>query len=251
MNPTKEDISQVNILGIRIDQVDHADSIKIIADAVKRKVKLRIITANPELIYKAEKDALLRDMINSADLIVPDGVGVVWAARILGKDIKERVTGIDLATRILEAGSNNQWRIFLLGSKPGIAEKAAAEQSVRYPGILVASHHGYFTKEEEPSVIRKIQHFAPDILLTGLGAPKQEYWNEENDGLALVKIGVGGSIDVLAGEVKRAPQFYRRFGIEWLYRLISEPSRIRRQVVLPLYLLRVIRQKLLGSPHEI
>lgn len=243
MKARKDDLSRVNILGIRIDRVDQAQSSKIITKAVDTRIKLRIITANPELIYKAEKDEALRDMINSADLIVPDGVGVVWAARILGKDLIERVTGIDLATRILEAGSRNKWRIFLLGSKPGIAEKAAVEQSKEYPGIIFASHHGFFSKEEEPAVVRMIQEFSPDILLTGLGAPKQEYWNKEHDGLALVVMGVGGTIDVFAGEVKRAPRFFREFGLEWLYRLISEPSRIKRQVVLPLYLLRVIRQR--------
>ncbi|UWG97172.1 WecB/TagA/CpsF family glycosyltransferase [Dehalobacter sp. DCM] len=250
MKSATENIFSIDILGVRIDQIDEAGSMNIIRHAVENRKRLRVITANPELIYHAEKDEPLRDMINSADVIVPDGVGVVWAARILGKELKQRVTGIDLAIRILEEGSKNGWRIFLLGSKPGVAQKAATEQSKVFPGVIFASHHGYFTREEEPALLDKIRDFAPDVLLTGLGAPKQEYWNQENNDLAPVKMGVGGSLDVLAGEVKRAPQFFQRWGIEWLYRLISEPSRIRRQVVLPLYLMRVIQQKHRHTGHK-
>ncbi|MEI5986576.1 WecB/TagA/CpsF family glycosyltransferase [Dehalobacter restrictus] len=236
-------MKQLEILGTRIDPASLQDCLETIKNTILLGQQLRIVTANPELIYKAEHDANLLAVINSAGLVVPDGVGVVWAARKLDLPVKERVTGIDLTAGILRESNRHGWRVFLLGAKPGIAEKVIRQQSLRYPGIALACHHGFFTQAEEPEVIRQIRHFAPDILLVGLGAPKQEYWNHEHAGLAKVSMGIGGSFDVLSGEVKRAPGVFRESGLEWLYRLISEPGRIKRQVVLPLYLLRVLKQK--------
>jgi N-acetylglucosaminyldiphosphoundecaprenol N-acetyl-beta-D-mannosaminyltransferase len=204
---------------------------------------IRIVTANPELIYKAASDRELQQLINSADLIVADGVGVLWAARQLGHRLPERVTGIDLALRILEEANKQGWRVFLLGSKPGVAERAVINQQKKYPNIVFGCHHGYFTAEQQPLLIERIKNFAPDILLVGLGAPKQEYWNAANTGLARVRIGVGGSLDVLAGLVKRAPLFVRNLKLEWLYRLLTQPSRLKRQAILPLYVARVLQAK--------
>lgn len=233
----------MDILGINIDKSSIEEIIRKISTAVMEGEVLRIVTANPELIYNAQKDRELREIINSADLILPDGIGVVWAARQLGESIAERVTGIDLTMRILEEGNRRGWRIFFLGARPGVGEKAVLEQKKNYPKIAFGCHHGYFTKEEESIVLERISRFAPDILLTGLGAPKQEYFNAANPGLAKVLIGVGGSIDVLSGEVKRAPQFFVEHHLEWLYRLVTEPSRLKRQTVLPLYVIKILRRK--------
>jgi N-acetylglucosaminyldiphosphoundecaprenol N-acetyl-beta-D-mannosaminyltransferase len=236
-------MKQLGILGTRIDPISLQDCLETIKNTILLEQQLRIVTANPELIYKAEHDANLLAVINSAGLVVPDGVGVVWAARKLGCPVKERVTGIDLTAGILGESNRYGWRIFLLGAKPGIAEKVIWQQSLRYPKIALACHHGYFTQAEEPEMIEQIRQFAPDILLVGLGAPRQEYWNHQHPGLAKVSMGVGGSFDVLSGEVKRAPRIFQQSGLEWLYRLINEPGRIKRQVVLPMYLLRVLKQK--------
>lgn len=232
-----------DILGTHINTLDLAESMQIIKKTVLNGGVLRIVTANPETIYKAMEDIGLQTIINTADLVVPDGIGVVWAARRLGANIKERVTGIDLSEKIIEEGNRLGWRIFLLGSQPGIAEVAVSNLYKRYPGNTYCCNHGYFTKEEEPEVIDRIRNFAPDVLLVGLGAPLQEYWNMENEGLAKVSIGVGGTIDVISGQVQRAPRWIRESGLEWLYRLGKDPNRLSRQKVLPLFVWKVLKQK--------
>jgi N-acetylglucosaminyldiphosphoundecaprenol N-acetyl-beta-D-mannosaminyltransferase len=233
----------MNILGTRIDFLNLEESMSKIRQTIARKTKLWIVSANPELIYRAYRNRELRAMINSADLILPDGVGVLWAAKQLGLAEAERVTGIDLTLKILEEAHKKSWRVFFLGAKPGVAEKAIQNQSKKYPGITFACHHGYYKPKEEAKVLERIESFSPDILLVGLGAPKQELFNAAYQGQARVRIGVGGTIDVLAGQVKRAPQFFRTHSLEWLYRLITQPSRLGRQKVLPLYVLAVLKYK--------
>lgn len=236
-------MKELSILGIRIDPFSLDESIRVICEALESGKEQRIVTANPELIISAEKDQNLREVINTADLVLPDGIGVVWAARQLGYHLQERVTGIDLAIRLLEESNRRKWRVFLLGAKPGIAEKAVTEQYKKYPGIVFACHHGYYSSDEEPMVLERIKKFDPNILMIGLGAPRQELFSAANEGLAKIRIGVGGTIDVLSGDVKRAPKIFRNNNLEWLYRLVTDPSRIRRQAVLPLYVLKVLRRK--------
>ncbi len=236
-------MERYDILGTYIDPVNIKESIQAIKKAVKDGEAIRIVTANPEIIYQATEDVALQAIINTADLVVPDGIGVVWAARQLGIEVKERVTGIDLTEKILEEGNKSGWRIFLLGSRPGIAEIAISKLYKKYPGITFSCYHGYFSKEDEPEVIRRIRAFAPEILLVGLGAPLQEYWNMENKELARVSMGVGGTIDVLSGQVSRAPRWVRSIGLEWLYRLVKEPNRISRQKKLPYFVKKILYQK--------
>ena len=233
----------VEILGVRVDSLSMEECLEKVKQAVLSGASIRIVTANPELIYKAAADNKLRQLVNSADLVVADGVGVLWAARQLGHGLPERVTGIDLVLRILEEANKHGWRIFLLGSKPGVAEKAVLNQQKKYSKIVFGCHHGYFTAEQQPLLLKRIENFAPDILLVGMGAPKQEYWTAANGGLARVSIGVGGTFDVLAGLVKRAPVFVRNLKLEWLYRLLTQPSRLKRQAILPLYVARVLQAK--------
>lgn len=233
----------MNILGLRIDPLTIEECMRQIKKSLSDGEKLWIVTANPELIVKAQKDYFLYKTLNSADIIVPDGIGVVWAAGQLGCRLQERVTGVDLTTKIFEEGNSQGWKIFLLGAKPEVVKKAVLEQQKKYPGIIFAYHHGYFNQPEEKVVVEQIKAFRPDILLAGLGAPKQEYWLAEYPGLAGVNLGVGGTIDVLAGYVRRAPQFYRRHNLEWLYRLVTQPARIRRQAILPWFVIRVLEQK--------
>lgn len=236
-------MERFNILGTYINPVNLKESIKIIREAVLTQKSIRIVTANPEIIYLASEDPELQNNINSADLVVADGIGVVWAARQLGRNLRERVTGIDLTEKILEEGNKQGWRIFLLGSKPGVGEIAVAKLYQRYPRNTYGCYHGFFAKEEESKVIERIKSFAPDVLLVGLGAPLQEYWNMENKGLAGVSMGVGGTIDVLSGKISRAPWWIRRIGLEWFFRLLRQPKRIHRQKNLPRFIKKVLQQK--------
>jgi len=239
-----EDImARVDILGIQVDPVTMTDAVTRIADAVRERMPLRVVTANPEMIYAALKDARLRQVINSADLVTPDGVGVVWAADQLGTPVPERVTGIDLLAVLWPVAARGQWRVYFLGSRPGVAEAAATQVAGAHPGIVWAARDGYFKAAEEENVVKEIRVFNPDLLLVGLGAPRQEYWLAGHPGLATVGIGVGGSFDALAGLVTRAPQRVRDLRLEWLYRLCQEPWRWRRQTVLPRFAARVLAKK--------
>ncbi|HEY8911279.1 MAG TPA: WecB/TagA/CpsF family glycosyltransferase [Desulfosporosinus sp.] len=235
---------KVNILGITVDTYSMQETVERIRQAVNSQVQMRVVTANPEMIYASVRDQRLMNVINSADVVTADGIGVVWAARRLGTPVKERVTGIDLVQAIFPVANAEKWRIFFLGGKPGVAEQAANQVIATYPGIAWEAEHGYFRSEDEAYVLEKIRHFQPDILLVGLGAPRQEHWIAEHPGLAKVSVGVGGSFDALAGLVIRAPKRLQELHVEWLYRLCKEPWRWKRQTVLPRFVAKVICQEL-------
>ena len=239
---------RVNILGITVDTYSMQETVEQICQAVKSKAPIRVVTANPEMIYASDQDQRLKKLINSAELVTADGIGVVWAARQLGASVNERVTGIDLVQALFPASNEGKWRFFFLGGKPGVAEQAASQVINEYPEIVCEAMHGYYSSDEEPQVLEKIRRFQPDFLLVGLGAPRQEYWLTEHPGLAIVSMGVGGSFDALAGTVVRAPKRIQELHLEWLYRLCKEPWRWKRQGVLPRFVLKVFRQKFLHSP---
>lgn len=238
---------RVNILGITVDTYSMRETVEEIQKAVEERIKIRVVTANPEMIYAAGQDQQLRRLINSADIVTADGVGVVWASQQLGTPIQERVTGIDLIQAIFPIADLQEWRIYFLGGKPGVAQGAGAKVSQKYSGIVWEESHGYFSREEEVKVLEKIRRFDPDILLVGLGAPRQEYWIAEHPELAAVSIGVGGSFDALAGNVVRAPKRIQELRIEWLYRLWKEPWRWKRQSVLPRFVIKVVWHRLLKN----
>lgn len=234
---------RVTILGVTVDTYSMSETVEIIRHAVQDQTSLRVVTANPEMIYASQYDQGLKQVINSADVITPDGIGVVWAASQLGIQVQERVTGIDLLQALFPSADAEKWRVYFLGGKPGVAEQAAAKVSKDYPGIECRSGHGYFSPEEEPIVLNEIRQFHPDVLLVGLGAPRQEFWLAEHSRLACVGIGVGGSFDSLAGIVRRAPKQIQELHLEWLYRLWKEPWRWKRQTVLPRFLFKVLLQR--------
>lgn len=232
---------RVDILGVKIDRESMQQTVTKIREAVENRQNIQVVTANPELIYATGKDARLKQLINSAKIVTPDGVGVVWAANRLGYPVVERVTGIDLVEALFPVAAEKGWRIFLLGSKPGVAELAAQKVSEKHPGFAWQAEHGYFSREEEPGLLEKIRNFKPDILLLGLGAPRQEFWMFSHLDLATVSIGVGGSFDALAGLNKRAPKWIQELRLEWLFRLLKQPQRLKRQLVLPRFAWAVIR----------
>ncbi len=235
---------RVNILGITVDTYSMQETVEQIRLAVDNQVQMRVVTANPEMIYASLLNQQLKKVINSADVVTADGVGVVWAARRLGTPVRERVTGIDLLQALFPEAHAGKWRLFFLGGKAGVAEQAAKQVVPKYPGIIWSSHHGYFSAEEESQVLEEIRHFKPDILFVGLGAPRQEYWIAAHPELAKVSVGVGGSLDALAGIVIRAPKLIQELHVEWLYRLWKEPWRWKRQTVLPRFVLKVVLQGL-------
>lgn len=234
---------RVDILGINVDTYSMPETVEQIRQAVEGKIQIRVVTANPEVIYASERNERLIKLINSADIVTADGIGVVWAARWLGTPGLERVTGIDLVQALFPIAHAGKWRIFFLGGKPGVAEQAANQVVLKNHGITWEAMHGYFSSEEEPGVLEKIRHFQPDVLFVGLGAPRQEYWLAEHPGLAFVSMGVGGSFDALAGIVVRAPQRIQDLHVEWLYRLWKEPWRWKRQAVLPRFVIKVLWQR--------
>nr|WP_207754823.1 WecB/TagA/CpsF family glycosyltransferase [Desulforadius tongensis] len=207
----------------------------------------RVITLNPEYLYRAQARRELLDLVNSADLVTADGTGIVWACKIAGRPVKERVTGIDLMLHLCARGGYEGWRVFLLGAAPGVAEEAAERLKQQNPGLVIAgTHHGYFTDAESGRIVEMIRRAGPHILFVALGAPRQEQWiarYQPRIGVP-VAIGVGGSFDVISGRKKRAPRWMQRLKIEWLYRLIKEPSRFKRQLVLPKFALLVLRRYL-------
>ncbi len=242
----KEQRAKIEILGIPVDDVTPGDALGIFEDLLQGQRLSLIATPNSEIVLRASRDPALSDILRRAELVIPDGVGLLYASRILGRPLKERVTGIDFAQGALEAAARMGRSVYFLGGKPGIAEKAAENMTSRIPDLQIAgARHGYFTTEEIPSIIEEINGSGADFLCVALGSPRQEqFLDAHRDALrAKVGVGIGGSLDIWSGTLKRAPAFYRNNGLEWLYRVIQEPSRIRRVGALPLFLLKVAAQK--------
>ncbi|RSD25215.1 WecB/TagA/CpsF family glycosyltransferase [Mesobacillus subterraneus] len=237
--------SLVNVLGIPFINKDLTEMSALLTKRINVDKKTFVVTANPEIVMHAIKDPIYNEIVNSADYVVPDGAGVILASRILGTPLKERVAGYDLTIKMLENANQNGWKIYLLGGKEDVNSKAVINIKKQYPDIKIAgNHHGFFDMEDD-SVARDILHAKPDIVLVALGFPRQEIWvskyfGEFKNGLF---IGVGGTIDVLSGNVKRAPSFWVKLNLEWLYRLLIQPSRWRRMLVLPLFVLKVFSSK--------
>jgi N-acetylglucosaminyldiphosphoundecaprenol N-acetyl-beta-D-mannosaminyltransferase len=196
----------------------------------------------------ARRSPAFRAVLQRTDLCIPDGIGVLWAARVRGKPLKERVAGSDLVPRLAQEAARQGWRIFFLGAAPGVAEKTAAMLTRRYPELLVAGcYAGSPAKEEAADIVGRVRRAQTDILLVAYGAPRQDLWLDRNLDKtgAAVGIGVGGSFDFIAGVTRRAPRWVQRLGLEWLHRLILEPWRWRRQLALPHFVYLI----LIGRDH--
>ena len=228
----------MRILGIRVDNLDMAAALDFIAAAINACAGgaplKRVVTLNPEGVYLASVDASFARIVESADLVTADGTGLLWAAKKLGQPLRERVTGIDLLQETCRRAATAGWRLYLLGAQPGLAEQAAAQLKARYAGLNICGvHHGYFNGAED-AVVAQINAAAPDILFVALGQPAQERFCAvyQQRLQAAVAIGVGGSFDVLAGRLKRAPRFMQRLRLEWLWRLLLQPSRWPRLLII-------------------
>lgn len=228
-------------LGVNVCNIDMNEAIEEINRIIEVKKPSFVVAINPEKIIKAEKDENLLKLLNRAAIQIPDGVGVVIASRLKGRSIKTRVTGIDLMYEICANAAKKGHRVYLLGAKPGVAEQAGEILKNRYKGLnIVGIKDGYFKHNND--AIEDIKAVSPDILFVAMGSPKQEFWITEHMEELKVPLlmGVGGSFDVTCGNIKRAPVWMCRTGLEWLYRLIKEPWRYKRMLVLPQFLFKVI-----------
>ena len=237
---------RVEILGVKVDAVTMAQAVERVQELISARKPSIVATANAEMLMRATHDAELHQILNAAELVVPDGAGTVWAAHHLGYEMPERVAGYDLVQELLKLAPKKSQRIFFFGSAPGIAEKAKAKAETLYPGIEIAgTRNGFFTVADEPEIIAQIRNSRADILLAALGVPKQEKWlaAHKSELNVPVSIGVGGTLDVMAGAVRRAPKWMQRAKLEWLFRAMLQPSRAGRLIALPKFVLKVHASK--------
>lgn len=226
-----------NILGIRVDKADFNSTLKAVEGFIEENKPHLVITLGVEMIMRALRDKEFKNIVEKADLVTPDTVGILWASKKLGFNLKEKVSGIDLLYRLCGLSSEKSWGVYFLGAKPGIAELAVEKLKEKYPKLKVLGcHHGYFANSNE--IIEKINQAAPEILFLALGSPKQEkwFWENKNNLKAKVAIGAGGSLDVISGKLKRAPRWMINLSLEWLYRLYKEPSRFKRMLAIPKFI---------------
>ena len=235
----------VEILGVPVASLTMGEAVEQAERWMDERRGALIATANAEMIMNATRDEELLDILQSADLVVPDGAGTVWAAHHLGHAMPERVAGYDLTQALLKRAPEKKRRVFFFGSAPGVAEKARQKAEALYPGIQIVGVRNGFSEAEEPEIIREIRDAEPDLLLAALGVPKQEKWLKKYKAeLGVpVSIGVGGTLDVMAGTTKRAPLWIQKAKLEWLFRGILQPKRAGRLLALPKFVFRVHASK--------
>lgn len=232
---------RTDVLGVAFDNVTIDEAVDRALALLEEDRPHLVVTPNPEIVQRAEKDPEFAGILAQADLVLPDGVGVIYAAKILGRPLRARVPGIDFAAALLARIAGTGTRLFLLGAAPGVAELAAVNLRAAYPGLVVCGFHDGYFKEDRP-VADAIREARADLVFVCLGAPKQEKWIAANGAAAGARlyVGLGGSLDVFAGKVERAPESFQRLGLEWLYRLLKQPSRIGRMAKLPLFLVSAV-----------
>lgn len=239
---------RTDVLGVAFDDVTLEEAVDRGMALLDEEGPHLVATPNPEIVQIAEKDPEFARILADAALVLADGVGVIHAAKILGRPLKGRVPGIEFASALMERMAQTGRRLYLLGAKPGVAEMAAANLQAKYPGLVICgTHDGYF-KEDGP-VVQAIRDSGAEAVFVCLGAPKQEKWIAANGAATDAKllVGLGGSLDVFAGTVKRAPEAFQKLGMEWFYRLCTQPSRIGRMAKLPLFLVSAAGARLRGK----
>ena len=239
--PTK----RANVLGMPVDCVTMEQAVHLVRQAWRGDRVFHVVTANAEMIYSSNRDPALAEIIHSADLVTADGAGVVKASRLLGCPAPERVAGYDLMVECLKEAARQEVPVYLLGAHPDMMSQALCRAKECYPGLqVVGSHHGYFASDEQDHILNDINKSQPALLLVAMGVPRQEKWIDRHKQKLppCAVIGVGGSFDVLAGKIRRAPLWIQKAGLEWLYRIVREPYRIKRAPALPLFLMLVLLQ---------
>lgn len=235
---------RIDVLGVGFDNMTMAEAVDQGMALLRSEGAHYVVTPNPEIVEVCRENSEAMAAVNGADLVLPDGIGVIKGAAMLGTPLKEKTPGIEFAAHLMEKMAEEGLSLYLLGAKPGVAETAAKKLAETYPGLkLAGTHDGYF-KEDAP-IIEEIRNSGADCVFVCLGAPKQELWMKKNGTAtgAHLLCGLGGSLDVFAGVVERAPKFWSDHGLEWFYRLCKEPKRIGRMMKLPLFLVHVKQEK--------
>lgn len=237
--------SKVKILGISFDNMTRKEFLKVLYKRMNDREKTFLVTANPEIVMYAKENKDYYQLLMEADYIAPDGIGIVKASQVLGTPIKERVPGFELMLGLLEIADLEKKRVYFIGAEEEIIELTVGKVKKEWPNIkIVGYHHGYFD-HKDPEMIEHVKQTEPDMVFVAFGFPRQEKWisdylSQASHGIA---VGVGGSFDVLSGKTKRAPRLIQYFHIEWLYRLLKQPSRYKRMSVLPKFIKEINRQK--------
>lgn len=235
---------RIDVLGVGFDDLTMQEAVERGMALLRSDGAHYVVTPNPEIVEVCRENPEAMRAVNGADLVLPDGIGVVKGAAMLGTPLKEKTPGIEFAAHLMERMAEEGLTLYLLGAKPGVAELAAEKLAAQYPGLkLAGTHDGYF-KEDGP-VVEAIRESGADCVFVCLGAPKQELWMAKNGPATGARLlcGLGGSLDVFAGNVERAPKFWSDHGLEWFYRLCKEPKRIGRMMKLPLFLVHVRQEK--------
>lgn len=241
-------MSRTDVLGVGFDNVTMAEAVERALTLIEARGGAYAATPNPEIVMLAKDNPALKEALAGADMVLPDGAGIVKGAAILGRPMKEKVPGIDFACGVMARLAERGGSVYLFGAKPGVAEAAAETLRTKFPGLVISgTSDGYFS--DDGPIIEKITDAKPDFLLVCLGAPKQELWMAKMSGKLPVglMVGLGGSLDVFAGTVKRAPEAWQKLDLEWLYRLIKEPRRIGRMMKLPLFVIEAAGERLRGK----
>jgi N-acetylglucosaminyldiphosphoundecaprenol N-acetyl-beta-D-mannosaminyltransferase len=236
---------RTDVLGVGFDNVTMDEAVDRALALMEEKRSAYVVTPNPEIVQMCRKNAAVKDAVAGAALVLPDGIGVIYGAKLLKRPLRERVPGVDFSEALMGRMALTGKSVFLFGTKPGIAEQAAENLKAKYPGLVIAgTADGYF-KDDGP-IVEAINAARPDFLIVGLGAPKQELWmasRRERLRLGLMA-GLGGSIDIFAGVKPRAPVAWQKANLEWLYQALKDPKRFKRMVKLPLFMLAVLGQKI-------
>jgi len=245
--------ARIEILGVPVDCVSMTTALDYVDELLRGGEAGTVLAINPEKVIKARQDPVLLGQLKTAALLIPDGIGIVGAARLLGLANIERVPGIDLMMRICERAAERGYRVFLYGAVPEVNAAASEALAAAFPGLrIVGRQHGYLSEAEMPALVSAINNSGADILLAALGSPRQEQWMATHLAQLRIKVcqGVGGSFDVLAGTVRRAPASWRDRNMEWAYRLLSQPRRLMRQTALPRFAFQVLGKWLSRSPRQ-
>ncbi|PWM77683.1 MAG: glycosyltransferase [Phascolarctobacterium sp.] len=242
-----EKIKPFYVLDVPVYPYTMDGAVNFLNSQIKNKKQTFVVTANAEIIMLCQRDAEYKKIVGGkADLVLADGAGTVWAGRKLGHNVPERVAGCDLFVELAKLAAKKDYKVFFFGAAPGIAEAARDKLLAMVPGLKVAGcRNGYFKEEETADIVDEINASGADMLFAALGVPKQEKWLAENRHRlnAKVLMGVGGSFDVVAGKMERAPLWMQKASLEWLFRLYKQPSRIGRMMVLPQFVIKVLQSK--------
>lgn len=239
-------LASIRILGLPVHNVTMEEALEAMDGFIRSRTPHHIITADASMLALAQEDAPLRAIVAGADLITPDSAGVLWAAKKIGMPLRGRVSGVEIVERLCALSPERGYRLYFLGAAPGVAEQAAERMRARYPGVqIVGTHDGYFQAEENAALVEDIRCCRPDVLCVAFGIPKQEKWiaaHRERLGVP-VQIGVGGTFDVLSGNTRRAPLLFQKARLEWLWRVLANPRKINKVLMLPRFVRLVLQSQ--------